>query len=65
MTPRQQVPATAAERQRRLRKRRAGTLFATLDQQHTDLLADIIAHTGETAADWVRRMIREQYHRVP
>jgi hypothetical protein len=53
-------PRTAADRQRDLRKRRAGTLFATLDRDHAEMLATILAGTGEKAAAWVRRMIREQ-----
>jgi hypothetical protein len=31
-----------------------------LDDTHAQMLADILADTGETAVSWVRRMIREQ-----
>jgi len=54
---------TAADRQRDLRQRRAGTLFVTLDDAHTKMLAGILAETGEKAAVWARRMIREQSRR--
>lgn len=53
-------PRTAAERSR-ARNRRAGRILGgiALDHEHTQMLVDILASSGETAADWVRRMIRE------
>jgi hypothetical protein len=54
------LPATATERSRARFSRATRVLGGiTLDQQHTDMLAAILADTGENAAAWVRRMIRE------
>lgn len=54
-------PLTATARSL-ARNRRAGHVLApiTLDDEHAQALAGILAATGETAAAWVRRMIREQ-----
>lgn len=61
MTGRKPKPRTATDRSLE-RNRRAGKVMApvALDDDHAKMLADILANTGETAAAWVRRMIREQ-----
>lgn len=48
------------------RYRRAAKVIPpiTLDEQHAGMLAKILAATGESAAVWVRRMIREQVTRT-
>ncbi|MHB1057257.1 MAG: hypothetical protein ACYC0F_05175 [Rhodanobacter sp.] len=60
MTARKPKPRTATARSL-ARNRRASKVLApvALDDDHTRMLADILADTGETAAAWVRRMIRE------
>lgn len=63
MTARKPKPRTTADRQRDYRARQAVILRAPLDQQHASMLADILADSGETAAAWARRMIREQARR--
>ncbi|HEX7111407.1 MAG TPA: hypothetical protein VF216_03110 [Mizugakiibacter sp.] len=52
-------PQTAAERQRKLRRERHA-LYVTLHSADAAALQRIIEASGETAADWVRRMVREQ-----
>jgi len=54
-------PRTDTERQR-ARYARAELVLGniTLDSAHAAKLAAILARTGETRADFVRRMIREQ-----
>lgn len=51
---------TATERSK-ARNQRAARLMGgiTLDREHNGLLDRILAATDETAAAWVRRMIRE------
>lgn len=52
---------TASKRNSKARNRAAGTAPAVLlDQQHSDAFGEILAHSGETAAAWVRRMIRQE-----
>lgn len=55
------LPATPTSRSK-ARYQRAAKVIApiTLDEQHAGMLAEILADTGESAAVWVRRMIREQ-----
>lgn len=62
MTVRKRKPLTATERSQ-ARNRRATRVLGgiALDDDHAQRLADILADTGETAAAWVRRMIREQH----
>ena len=54
-------PLTATQRSV-ARNRRAGRVLPpiTLDDDHARMLAALLTDTGETAAAWVRRMIREQ-----
>lgn len=61
MTTRKPKPITPTDRSRARFARATRVLGGiTLDEQHTGMLADILADTGENAAEWVRRMIREQ-----
>lgn len=54
-------PRTATDRSRARNARAVRILGGiTLDAEHAQLLDRILACTGETAAAWVRRMIREQ-----
>lgn len=61
MTASQTKPRTATDRSV-ARNHRAERILGgiALDREHTHMLADILADSGETAAAWVRRMIREQ-----
>lgn len=66
MTARTTKQRTATATARSLaRNRRAGKVLApvALDDADARRLSDILAGTGETAAAWVRRMIREQAKR--
>lgn len=59
-TPRKPRPASPTERSAARNARAARILGGiALDAAHAGMLADIIADSGETAASWVRRMIRE------
>lgn len=59
-------PATPTERSAARNARAARILGGiALDDAHAGMLADIIADSGETAAAWVRRMIREHAPRRP
>jgi hypothetical protein len=53
-------PRTDADRQRAIRDRRPATVYATLTAAEDAALRRILTRTGETRADWVRRMIVEQ-----
>lgn len=54
-------PRTATDRSRARFRRAARVLGGiTLDAEQAAALDRVLAETGETAADWVRRMIREQ-----
>jgi hypothetical protein len=54
-------PLTATARSL-ARNRRAARVLppVTLDDEHAQMLTEILADTGEKASAWVRRMIREQ-----
>jgi hypothetical protein len=53
------MPAkSAAERQRECRLQKT-MLAVTLDRMESARLERIVDRTGESKADWVRRMIRE------
>lgn len=66
MTARRPKPLTPTARSL-ARNRRAARVLppVTLDDDHTAMLADILADTGESAAAWVRRMVREQARHRP
>lgn len=54
-------PATATQRSRARNQRAARILGGiALDAEHARKLDAILAHSGESAAAWVRRMIRER-----
>lgn len=61
MTRRDPSPATPTARSK-ARYARASKVIApiALDEAHAALLAGILAASGESAASWVRRMIRER-----
>lgn len=57
----QRKPSTATQRSRARNQRAARILGGiALDADHDRKLSEILARTGESAAEWVRRMIREQ-----
>lgn len=54
------APRTATDRSRARNARAARILGGiALSREQADALARILTRTGETAAAWVRRMIRE------